>query len=159
MTEPTTALPLHFVPAQTLEVVTADRQQYIDITDDVSRLAARAGLRQGMCSVFCPHTSCGLALTEAEGGLQDDLTNVLEHLAPSGRYWAHDDLARRTENLVPGDRPNGHAHIRALLATLPQVNVPIIDGAAGFGAWQRLFLVELDGGRPRRLLVTCWGLP
>jgi secondary thiamine-phosphate synthase enzyme len=151
------ARPVLIVPARRLPVTTARRQGLVDVTAGVAGLAASSGLRDGVCSVYCPHTSCGLALTEAEDGLHQDLADVLEHLAPERRYWAHDDLSRRTANLVPGDRPNGHSHIRALLATLPQIDVPIVDGAAAFGRWQRLFLVELDGGRERELLVTCWG--
>jgi secondary thiamine-phosphate synthase enzyme len=147
-----------FVPARRLVVVTTVRQGLVDITEDVAALAASSGLRHGLCSIYCPHTSCGLALTEAEQGLHQDLADVLEHVAPARRPRAHDDLARRTTNLVPGDRPNGHSHIRALLATLPQLDVPIVDGRAAFGRWQRLFLVELDGGRDRELRVTCWGL-
>jgi secondary thiamine-phosphate synthase enzyme len=152
-------LAVHFVPAQSLHIDTSARQEFVDVTGSVDEIVASSGLAQGMCSIFCPHTSCGLAVTESEAGLHHDVLDVLEHLAPERRYWAHDDMARRTSNLVPDDRPNGHGHMRALLVTLPQVQVPIVDGRTAFGTWQRLFLVELDGGRPRRLLVTCWGLP
>jgi secondary thiamine-phosphate synthase enzyme len=143
---------------QWVEVVTDRPQGFVDVTEAVAGVVHRSGLGAGICSVFCPHTSCGLAVTEAEAGLHHDVAGVLEHLAPERHYWAHDDLARRTDNLVPGDRPNGHSHVRALLATLPQLDVPIVDGRPAFGPWQRLFLVELDGGRHRHLLVTCWGV-
>jgi secondary thiamine-phosphate synthase enzyme len=148
---------VRFVPAVTIRTVTPTSQCLVDVTDEVGSAVRAAALGQGICSIFCPHTTCGLALTEAEDGLHHDLGDVLEHLAPRARYWAHDDLARRRTNLVPDDRPNGHSHVRALLATLPQLTVPIVDGALALGPWQRVFLVELDGGRPRRLLVTAWG--
>jgi secondary thiamine-phosphate synthase enzyme len=148
---------LRLVAPRRLDVVTEVAQCFVDITDAVADLVGASGLRSGICSVFCPHTTCGLAVTEAEEGLHHDLAGVLEHLAPERRYWAHDDLGRRTANLVPDDHPNGHSHVRALLATLPQLDVPIVDGRPAFGPWQRLFLVELDGGRHRHLLVTCWG--
>jgi secondary thiamine-phosphate synthase enzyme len=140
-----------------LDVVTTRSQCLVDVTDGLAARVAASGVERGLCSVFCPHTTCGLAVTEAEDGLHDDLADVLEHVAPRGRYWAHDDLSRRRSNLVPGDRPNGHSHIRALLATLPELNLPVVDGRPALGPWQRVFLVELDGGRDRRLLVTCWG--
>jgi secondary thiamine-phosphate synthase enzyme len=149
---------VRLVAPRRLEIVTDRPQCFVDVTEAVTALVSDSGLTHGICSVYCPHTSCGLAVTEAEAGLHHDLAGVLEHLAPERHYWAHDDLARRTDNLVAGDRPNGHSHIRALLATLPQLDVPIVDGRPAFGAWQRLFLVELDGGRPRHLLVTCWGV-
>ena len=148
---------MRLLPAVTIQTATPASQCLIDVTEDIESAVRASALRQGICSIFCPHTTCGLAVTEAEDGLHHDLGDVLEHLAPRGRYWAHDDLARRRANLVPGDRPNGHSHVRALLATLPQLTVPIIDGALALGPWQRVFLVELDGGRLRRLLVTAWG--
>ena len=148
---------MRLVPAVTIQTATPDSQCVVDVTAEIESAVRASALRQGICSIFCPHTTCGLAVTEAEEGLHHDLGDVLEHLAPRGRYWAHDDLARRRANLVPGDRPNGHSHVRALLATLPQLTVPIIDGALALGLWQRVFLVELDGGRLRRLLVTAWG--
>jgi len=148
---------MRFVPTVTVEADTAQPQCLLDVTDAVAVVVGASGLDEGMCSVFCPHTSCGLAVTEAEDGLHHDLADVLEHVAPRGRYWAHDDLSRRQANLVPGDRPNGHSHVRALLATVPQLTIPIVGGRLALGPWQRLFLVELDGGRARRLLVSPWG--
>jgi secondary thiamine-phosphate synthase enzyme len=148
---------MRLIPAATIEVVTGRPQCLVDVTDDVTALVAGSGLDAGVCSVFCPHTSCGLAITEAEEGLHHDLGDVLEHLAPRGRYWMHDDLSHRRTNLLPGDRPNGHSHIRALLATTPQLTVPIVGGRPALGRWQRMHLVELDGGRTRQLLVTSWG--
>ncbi|MFN0090876.1 MAG: secondary thiamine-phosphate synthase enzyme YjbQ [Acidimicrobiales bacterium] len=147
------------IPTQLLELDTRRPQELVDVTEPLAALAASAGLTEGMLSAFCPHTSAGLAVTEAEEGLHADLADIFEHLAPAGRYWAHDDLARRRQNLVPGDRPNGHAHMRALLATLPQLSLPIVEGRLGLGEWQRVYLVELDGGRRRRLRVSAWGIP
>jgi secondary thiamine-phosphate synthase enzyme len=148
---------MRFVPTVTVDAVTTQPQCLLDVTEGVADVVATAGLRGGICSIFCPHTSCGLAITEAEDGLHHDLAEVLERVAPRGSYWAHDDLSRRRANLVPGDRPNGHSHVRALLATTAQLTIPIMDGRLALGPWQRLFLVELDGGRPRRLLVSSWG--
>ena len=132
--------------------------QMVDITDRVAGSVRSAALDDGVVSVFCPHTSCGLAVTEAEEGHHADLAAVLEELAPQGRAWAHDDLAVRWQNLEPDERRNGWSHIRGLLATSPSLVLPVLDGALALGRWQRLFLVELDGPRPARtVLVQAWG--
>lgn len=132
----------------------------VDITSEVAAAVARAGLAEGLASVFCPHTSCGLAITEAEDGHHEDLAAVLESLAPEGRAWAHDDLTRRWQNLEPDERKNGWSHIRHLLATSPSLVLPVLDGVLALGPWQALFLVELDGPRPQRsVLVQAWGRP
>lgn len=132
----------------------------VDITTSVADAVAGAGLAEGLVSVFCPHTSCGLVITEAEEGHHEDLAAVLEELAPEGRDWAHDDLTRRWQNLEPDERRNGWSHIRHLLATSPSLVLPVLDGALALGRWQALFLVELDGPRPERtVVIQAWGRP
>lgn len=134
--------------------------QLVDLTDRVAAVAAESGLADGIAHVFCPHTSCGLAVTELEDGLHEDLERVLEQLAPTAGPWAHDDMARRHQNIEPDERVNGWSHVRGLLATSPSLTAPILDGRLALGQWQRLFLVELDGPRPRRsATVQCWGRP
>lgn len=134
--------------------------QLVDLTEEVAGVVDGAGLRDGIAHVFCPHTSCGLAVTELEDGLHEDLERVLEQLAPVAGPWAHDDMSRRHQNIEPDERVNGWSHIRGLLATSPAVTAPIIDGRLALGQWQRLFLVELDGPRPERsVLVQSWGRP
>ena len=133
--------------------------QMVDITDRVAESVRAAALEDGMANVFCPHTSCGLAVTEDEEGHHADLAAVLEELAPEGRAWAHDDLAARWQNLEPDERRNGWSHIRGLLATSPSLVLPVTAGGLALGQWQRLFLVELDGPRPARtVMVQAWGI-
>lgn len=132
--------------------------QMLDVTDEVSALVDQAGLADGIVHVFCPHTSCGLVVTELEDGLHADFEALLDRVAPVDGNYRHDDLERRTQNLEPDERRNGWSHMRALLATTTSVTMPILGGRLGVGQWQRLFLVELDGPRPRRtLVVQSWG--
>ena len=134
--------------------------QMVDITERVVATVASSGVHEGLASVFCPHTSCGLAVTEAEDGHHQDLAAVLEELAPEGREWAHDDLTRRWQNLEPDERRNGWSHIRHLLATAPSLVLPVLNGTLALGRWQAVFLVELDGPRPQRtVVVQAWGHP
>jgi secondary thiamine-phosphate synthase enzyme len=150
-------LPAVVTPPVAVPVPTTAGQQLLDVTGRVGAVVEEAGLGAGVAHVFCPHTSCGLAITEDEEGLHEDLAAVLEQLAPAGRGWAHDDLSRRWQNLVPGERANGHSHLRALLSTLPAVALPIVEGRLELGRWQRLFLVELDGPRIRTVHVQGTG--
>jgi thiamine phosphate synthase YjbQ (UPF0047 family) len=54
------------------------------------------------------------------------------------------------------ERPNGHAHCRAL--GLPtSVGLNISGGQLVLGRWQRVFFVELDGPRERELSVLMFG--
>jgi len=154
------ATPMVLGAAERLMLRTGSPLQMVDITERVAAAVLLAGLAEGLVSVFCPHTSCGLAITEAEEGHHRDLAAVLEELAPEGRSWDHDDLATRWQNLEPDERRNGWSHIRHLLATSPSLVLPVLDGALALGRWQALFLVELDGPRPERtVVIQAWGRP
>jgi len=134
--------------------------QLLDLSEAAAGYASGAGVGDGVLHAFCPHTSCGLAVTELEDGLHEDVERVLEQLAPIAGPWAHDDMTRRHQNLEPDERRNGWSHVRALLATQASVCVPIEAGRLGLGQWQRLFLVELDGPRAARTVVLqAWGRP
>ena len=135
--------------------------QLVDLTDRNGEVGSRPdhAVSRGSLQVFCPHTSCGLAITELEDGLHRDIESVLDVLAPLNRHYDHDDLATRTQNLEPDERKNGWSHVRGLLATQPSVVLPITAGTLDLGQWQRVFLVELDGPRPRRRVhLQGWGV-
>jgi secondary thiamine-phosphate synthase enzyme len=151
--------PLAFWGPVEVPVPTSAATELVDVTEVVAGAVAGSGVDRGCVQVFCPHTSCGLAVTELEDGLHADLRSLLDELAPPDRAYRHDDLARRTQNLEPDERPNGWSHLRALLVTQPSVVLPVGGGGRlQLGRWQRLFLVELDGPRAgRRLHVQAWG--
>ena len=142
-----------------VRLATERATELVDVTGQVEAAIAESGIDRGSAQVFCPHTSCGLAITELEDGLHEDFYALMDQLVPADREYRHDDLVRRTQNLEPDERPNGWSHLRALLVTQPTVVLPVTGGRLGLGTWQRLFLVELDGPRPgRRLHVQAWGV-
>ncbi len=133
----------------TLVELTTERPfELLDVTDAVDAVVSGDGL----VHIWCPHTSCGLAVTELEDGLHEDIEATFERVAPTTAHYAHDDMARRHQNIEPDERRNGWSHIRGLLGTMPFVIAPVADGRLALGRWQRLFLVELDGPRARRTL-------
>ncbi len=140
-----------------LTLVTEQAFGLVDITEPARAAARRSGLEAGSVQLFCPHTSCGLAVTELEDGLHADIEAFLEALAPVGGSYRHDDLEHRWQNLEPDERRNGWSHLRALVATAPSMVLPVRDGGLALGRWQRLFLVELDGPRTRRVDIQAWG--
>ncbi|MGH2735047.1 MAG: YjbQ family protein, partial [Actinomycetota bacterium] len=88
--------------SRTIEsVVRAEaRGSFIDVTDELMRAIKDAGVTEGCAVAYCRHTTCGLLINEMEAGALDDLRRRLETLVPDG-YFAHDDLDRRTQNLIP----------------------------------------------------------
>jgi secondary thiamine-phosphate synthase enzyme len=139
-----------------LRLQTRDHIEFVDLTDAVADVVCRSGVRQGLVCVQTLHTTTAVVVNEAEPGLLRDMVELLEQLAPAGRSYRHDDLARRPG--VPPDEPaNGEAHCRAMLLSASQT-LAIQDGRVLLGRWQRIFLVELDGGRPRNVSVTVFGM-
>ena len=139
----------------TLQVTTTAATDFLDLTETLERLVADAGLETGLVNVQTRHTTTGLLVNEGEPRLHDDFHATLARLAPLGVAYRHDDLARRPD-VSPDEPRNGHAHCRALvLASSVCLNVD--HGRLQLGRWQRVFLVDLDGPRPRELSVVTVG--
>ena len=140
----------------TFHITTRQPTEFIDITDRLERLVADSGLRFGIVNVQTLHTTTGVVVNEHEPQLLRDFQVLLESAAPSDGRYRHDDMTARTVNLTDGERPNGHAHCRALL--LPSsICLNVTGGRLVLGRWQRVFFVELDGPRERELSILLLG--
>jgi secondary thiamine-phosphate synthase enzyme len=135
-----------------LRLQTRDRVEFVDLTDAVAEVVCRSGVRQGLVCVQTLHTTTGVVVNEAEPGLLRDMIELLEQLVPVGRAYRHDDFSRRP-GVPPDERPNGEAHCRAMLLSASQT-LTVQQQRVLLGRWQRIFLVELDGGRARDVSVS-----
>lgn len=120
------------------------RRQYetIDLTADVARVVAASGVDEGTCTVFVPHATAAIVINENDDpNLCDDLLDALAKLVPEGA-WRHDRVDH-----------NGAAHIKAAILG-PSETVPVRGGRLLLGTWQAIMLVDLDGPRQRRVIVT-----
>ncbi len=129
----------------------------VDLTPDLQRAVSESGIEQGCAVVFCAHTTCSLIINEWEDGVLDDLRARLRALVPPAAYYAHDDLARRTQNLTVDERRNGFAHVAQMLLGGASQLIPVTDGRPALGTWQRPFLVELDEPKERHVHVHVFG--
>lgn len=127
--------------------------QLVDITPEVAAFVRSAGVRNGQVLIQSRHTTAAVRIQEDEPLLLEDLRQFLTRLAPSTAHYRHNDFRVRTQHMHPDERPNGHAHCLQLLLGSSET-VAIIDGELQLGEWQRLFLVELDGPRPERLVTV-----
>ena len=144
----------------TVDVTPPGRFTYTDLTDELRRAVKDAGVTDGMAVAFCPHTTCVLLVNEWEDGALEDFRARLRSLVPDdGVRYAHDDLGTRTQNLDDGghERPNGQAHVKAMLLTATSHAIPVAAGEPMLGRWQRLILVELDDPRDRRVVFHVFG--
>ena len=146
----------HICRHASIHVTTRHPTEFIDLTDRLDGLIAHAGLGAGILNVQTLHTTTAIVVNEHEPLLLADFQGLLEAAAPDHGRYRHDDPAARTVNLTDAERPNGHAHCRALL--LPSsACLNVADGRLQLGRWQRVFFVELDGPRERGLSVMVYG--
>lgn len=121
----------------------------VDITRRAQAAVARAGVDEGLCTVFTHHTSCSLILCEnADPAVRRDLEAWAARIAPDGDpTWEHSSEG-------PDDMS---AHIRSII-TQPSISIPIRGGRLDLGTWQGLYLWE-HRARPhgRQITVTVVG--
>jgi secondary thiamine-phosphate synthase enzyme len=122
--------------------------EIVDITKMVAEVVSESGLRSGLAVVFVPGATGAVTTIEHEPGLESDLQDALERIAPKDKEYAH--------NRRWGDG-NGHSHIRAALIG-PSLTVPFLEGRLMLGTWQQIVFLELDvRARHRRIIVQMLG--
>jgi len=114
----------------------------------------RSAIRNGFAVIYSRHTTAAIRINENEPYLIRDMECFLQRVAPPGAFYNHNDVHHR--NAEEEDGANGHAHCQQLLLGASET-VPIVEGKLLFGRWQRIFLVELDRGRPREVIVQLVG--
>ena len=130
--------------------------EFVDMTAAMSRAVDEVGLMDGILVAQTRHTTTGLIINEHEPLLLEDFEAMFERLAPVAAVYGHDDFSRRSVNVMPGERRNGHAHCRAALLRTSEC-VPVTGGRLNLGRWQRVFLVDFDGGQRRDVSLTLLG--
>ncbi|WP_121117468.1 secondary thiamine-phosphate synthase enzyme YjbQ [Croceibacterium ferulae] len=130
--------------AQTTLAIATRGMGFTDLTDDIAGWLAASGIRTGLLSLLCRHTSAGLLITEnASPAVRRDLARWLARLAPEGSGYEHDEEG-------PDDMP---AHLRAAL-TGPSLTIPVADGRMVLGTWQGIYLAEHRHAPHRRQVVA-----
>ncbi|MDY6995031.1 MAG: secondary thiamine-phosphate synthase enzyme YjbQ [Actinomycetota bacterium] len=113
------------------------RRRIVDLTAQVREFCAGRG--DGLCNVFVPHATAGVAIIETGAGSDHDLVEALERLLPrDDRYrHAHGSPGHGADHVLPG-----------LVA--PSVTVPVGDGDPLLGTWQSIVLVDLNRDNAQR---------
>jgi secondary thiamine-phosphate synthase enzyme len=127
---------------ETLNVKTQSRIDMVDITPSVQREVSAAGVTDGICVVYVPHTTAGVTINEgADPAVCQDILKKLNDLVPPNAGYRHSE-------------GNADSHIKASL-TGSSVTVLVEKGRLVLGTWQKIFFCEFDGPRSRRVYVAC----
>jgi secondary thiamine-phosphate synthase enzyme len=123
-----------------IDVSTRGHQVFHDITTQIQAVVSRNGVQEGICVIFCPHTTAGLTLNENwDPTVQHDLGVGLDAISPQRAEYRHGE----------GNSP---AHLKSSLVGA-SLCVLIAGGDLVLGTWQGIYLAEFDGPRRRKVLV------
>lgn len=129
-----------------IHIPTHAREGLYDITREVERIVAGAGMQSGLVNVYVRGATAGIMIQENwDESVQSDVVNLLRKLIPQG-VWLHD-----------AQDGNGDSHLKAGIVG-PQETIPIMNGKMALSTWQNIFLCEFDGPRDKReVVVTIMG--
>ena len=123
-----------------LAVHTQGRTGFVDITGQIQSAVSEFGLKEGVVTVFVPHTTAGITINEhADPDVMADLERILDRMVPWSGPYAHDE-------------GNSAAHAKASLMG-SSVRIIVSGGRLKLGTWQGVFLCEFDGPREREVWI------
>ena len=122
-----------------LRVRTSRAAEARDITNDVAGFVKD---KEGkLVHIYTPHTTCGIMINEnADPDVARDIIEGFDRIVPEDYPYRHQE-------------GNSHAHIKAVMVGC-SVFVPISEGRMLLGTWQGIFLMEFDGPRERKIIIT-----
>lgn len=123
--------------SEVLSLHTGRRERVLDITAECARFVS--GFGDGLCHVFVPHATAGIAILETGAGSDDDLLSALADLLPADDRWRHRH----------GSRGHGRSHVMPAIVP-PYATVPVHGGRLALGTWQSICLVDLNLDNPDR---------
>jgi secondary thiamine-phosphate synthase enzyme len=126
--------------AERLHVESSARDELVDITDRVRAVVKKSGVTEGVLHLWSMHTTCALTVNEGfDPDVVSDMMTFMRWLVPQDAGFRHAE-------------GNSDSHIKVAFFG-PGLTLLIEDGEVVLGRWQRVFLCEFDGPRPRE--VAC----
>jgi len=123
-----------------INIKTNRRIELVDITDRVQAAVAKSRVKEGICCIFCPHTTAGLTINEnADPSVQSDIVNTLNKLIPANAGYAHSE-------------GNADSHVKSSLLG-SSLNIFVEGGKLALGTWQGIYFCEGDGPRSREIWI------
>lgn len=124
----------------TIEVSSRQRVEMIDVTDKVREALRDQDIRNGIVTLFVPHTTAAVTINEnADPDVVRDLVMELNKIVPFEDNYRH----------IEG---NSAAHLKSSLVGASETLI-IQDGAPALGTWQGIYFCEFDGPRRRQLHI------
>ncbi|MCH8288034.1 MAG: YjbQ family protein [Candidatus Marinimicrobia bacterium] len=131
------------MPSQ-FSVNTRSSTEFVNVTSQVQNELQRTEVKNGVCTVYVPHTTAGITINEgADPNVAKDILMEINKMVPMQDGYTHSE-------------GNSAAHIKTSLFG-SSVQIPVEEGRLTLGTWQSIFLCEFDGPRNRRVIVQVVG--
>jgi secondary thiamine-phosphate synthase enzyme len=122
-------------------IQTRSRTDFINIDHQVSELVRESEIKEGIVTIFIPHTTAGVTINEnADPDVTTDMETVLDRMVP----WSAADYRHMEGNTA--------AHVKASMMGA-SAQVIVSRGALQMGTWQSLYFCEFVGPRTREVWV------
>ena|SRR5436190_15939615 len=132
------------MPSTTVTISSRRDKQVLDITDRVQQVVSQLALSSGLCSVFVAHTTAAITTGESIEGTDEDLMEVLERLIPNIKFRHEHDPSHAPDHMISS-------------IVGASITIPIDGRKLQLGTWQRVLLVECNGPRERKVVVSVVG--
>jgi len=120
--------------------LSAERMDFYNITPQAREAVAKSGVVDGICVIYCPHTTAGITINEnADPDVARDLLVGLDKAFPDRPAFRHGE-------------GNSAAHLKAS-AMGASAMVIIENGRLVLGTWQGIYFCEFDPPRSRKFYV------
>lgn len=114
--------------------------EMVDISSSVQSHVRESGIQEGICLVYCPHTTAGLTINEnADPDVKTDMIKEINKIVPLDDNYLHFE-------------GNSAAHIKATFTGF-QLMIPLHQGRLTLGTWQGIYFCEYDGPRNRNVQI------
>ncbi|EDM23445.1 secondary thiamine-phosphate synthase enzyme YjbQ [Caminibacter mediatlanticus] len=122
---------------QKLKIKTNYKSEVVDITKEIKEAVIKSGVKSGIVTIFCPHTTANVILFEnSDTTLKRDLLSMLKEIVPFKEY----------------SHSNARAHLKASFLR-SNLTLIIENADVVLGQWQGIYLIEFDGPRERNVLL------
>jgi secondary thiamine-phosphate synthase enzyme len=117
-----------------------ENEGFYNITSQVQETINKSGVKDGLCVVYCPHTTAGITINEnADPDVVTDMLLGLREAFPDRPEFRHSE-------------GNSSAHLKAS-SVGSSVTVIVSCGHLLLGTWQGIYFCEFDGPRTRKYVV------
>lgn len=123
------------------KIITTFKKEVIDLTTYINNILFSQKIKSGVCHIFISHTTACITLGEITEGTDKDLLEVAEKIIPNIKFkhahnpshaWSH-----MASSLIGGS-----------------LSLPFNDKKLMLGMWQSVLLLELDGLKERKIIVS-----